>query len=376
MQHLLIEPTAPGPFRWPDVPRGKVSHWLRGRFGGGGHGEPKPPTATDQRPPAQRRAADPAPPSPASPPKEVDPSLPCIFDEFELSEEQLGAGASSVVVRARAKGGSGQQLYAVKIITLDGHYSEADAAEEFALQQRLKHPRLATALGAYRGDPGKYYLLFELLEGGSLKELPQLAAEADVARIMAGVFGALSTLHREKLIHCDVKLENLILQTPGDFSSVRLTDFGLCHDMRKGFWGTTASGTPSYFAPELVRVFRRERGAVFGQHVDVWAAGVVLHQLLSGEMPFDGMNFKSLFQQIDDQPVAMSGPAWAGVSEEAKDLVRRCLTRDFHARLSARDAARHPWLRPYLDKRPSSMDTVRKILGRISPKLGSSPTRQ
>eukprot|EP00873_Tetraselmis_striata_P018246 jgi/Tetstr1/438510/TSEL_027065.t1 len=342
MQYLLVEPTAPGPFSWPDISRGKVSQWLRGRFGGGGGlGEPKPPTATDQLAPAQCHAVDPAPPSPASAPKEVDPSLPCIFDEFELSEEQLGAGASSVVVRARAKGGSGQQQYAPTVVNL-----------------------------------AKYYLLFELLEGGSLKDLPPLAAEADVARIMAGVFGALSILHREKLIHCDVKLENLILQTPGDFSSVRLTDFGLCHDMRKGFWGTTASGTPSYFAPELARVFRRERGAVFGQHVDVWAAGVVLHQLLSGEMPFDGLHFKTLFQQIDEQPVEMSSPAWAGVSEEAKDLVRRCLTRDFHARLSARDAARHPWLRPYLDKRPSSMDTVRKFLGRISPMLGSSPTRQ
>eukprot|EP00873_Tetraselmis_striata_P012617 jgi/Tetstr1/432881/TSEL_022230.t1 len=375
-----------GPFHWPDVRQGRVSKWLRSRFGSVGsdlaaladHKSRAPAAAVPPQAgePLETNTSPSAPSSTVT--KQVDPNLRYIFDDFELGE-QLGKGASSVVFRAHAKGGisSSEHQYAVKVITLDENFSEADAADEYSLQQRLSDPRVATALGAYRGDPGKYYLLFELMEGGSLKELVPAGVlpEEDVQRIMARIFGALASLHKEKVIHCDVKMENLMLHAAGDVSSVRLIDFGLCHDMKKRSWASKASGTPPYFAPELARVFRGECDAVFGQHVDVWAAGVVMYELLSGEKPFNGQDFETLFRQIDEQPVLMVGAAWAGVSAEAKSLVRRCLARDFHFRISAREATRHPWLLPYHEKRPSissssPMDIVKKIMGRRSTQPG------
>lgn len=281
--------------------------------------------------------------------------LPCIYDDYEVLEV-LGKGASSTVHRVRSK--ATEQEYAAKNIRVDTPARLASAREEFSMQRRLSasahHGTLTTALSAYHGGPGSYYLIFDLMEGGTLADIlkPGGLSESDVRMVMANLLKALATLHHHRIIHCDLKLENLMLQSSGDFTTVRLTDFGLCHDMSKQPWATQAAGTLPYFAPELVRVFNRVPDSVYGQQVDLWAAGVVMYELISGVKPFDAQSMKPLLRQISEQPVEMSGPAWDSVSEAAKDFLRKCLTRDFHKRISAKEALRHPWIRDHLKASP------------------------
>jgi serine/threonine protein kinase len=97
-------------------------------------------------------------------------------------------------------------------------------------------------------------------------------------------------------------------------------------------------GTPYYVAPEVVA------GREYGEKVDVWSAGVVLYMMLSGTVPFYGATAAEIFEAVLRGALRFPPRAFASVSPEAKDLLRRMLCRDASRRLSAEQVLRHPWI--------------------------------
>ncbi|KAE8791569.1 phosphoenolpyruvate carboxylase kinase 2 [Hordeum vulgare] len=96
--------------------------------------------------------------------------------------------------------------------------------------------------------------------------------------------------------------------------------------------------TPYYVAPEVVA------GREYGEKVDVWSAGVVLYMMLSGAVPFYGATTPEIFEVVLRGNLRFPSRAFAGVSSEAKDLMRRMLCKDVSRRLSAEQVLRHPWI--------------------------------
>lgn len=97
-------------------------------------------------------------------------------------------------------------------------------------------------------------------------------------------------------------------------------------------------GTPYYVAPEVVA------GREYTEKVDVWSAGVVLYMMLSGTVPFSGATAGEIFQAVLRGNLRFPPRAFAAVSPEAKDLLRRMLCRDVWRRLSAEQVLSHPWI--------------------------------
>ncbi|KAM0885865.1 hypothetical protein ACQ4PT_030039 [Festuca glaucescens] len=97
-------------------------------------------------------------------------------------------------------------------------------------------------------------------------------------------------------------------------------------------------GTPYYVAPEVVA------GREYGEKVDVWSAGVVLYLMLSGTVPFYGATPPEIFETVLRGTLRFPPRAFASVSPEAKDLLRRMLCRDVSRRFSAEQVLRHPWI--------------------------------
>lgn len=97
-------------------------------------------------------------------------------------------------------------------------------------------------------------------------------------------------------------------------------------------------GTPYYVAPEILQ-------GECTQKCDMWSAGVILFMLITGKPPYDGIDDKDIVMNIKDDKLTMEVHDVPDVSSECRDLVHKLLERNFHLRLSAKEALEHPWIK-------------------------------
>lgn len=183
---------------------------------------------------------------------------------------------------------------------------------------RLSHPSLVNVFD--QGDDGtSVFLAMELVDGGTLRELlrergpmPPHAATA----VMEPVLTALGLAHSAGLIHRDVKPENILIS---DDHQVKLADFGLVRATAESSLTTTSvmMGTVAYLSPEQVR-----GGSVDGRS-DVYSAGIVLYELLTGTTPFHGDTSLATAYMRLDPPVPPASEAIDGVPAEFDQLISR-----------------------------------------------------
>ena len=196
------------------------------------------------------------------------------------------------------------------------------------------------ALYEYYEDTKRYYVVTELCEGGELFEkIVQNAfmTENYVARIMKQVLLAITYCHEKKIVHRDLKLENILLDKTGTDADIKIIDFGTAAVFDPKQKLSIKKGTPFYIAPE---VWKKN----YGPKCDIWSAGVVLYVLLSGYPPFFGTNDKEIMRNVLKGTYSMSGDIWGIVSKDGKDLVKKMLTYDPDKRISAAEALMHPWI--------------------------------
>jgi serine/threonine-protein kinase len=151
-------------------------------------------------------------------------------------------------------------------------------------------------------DGDRHYIVMEYVEGETLKELIRRQGALPVARalaIMSGVLAALALAHAHRLIHRDITAQNILLTSEGD---VKVTDFGIARELSGTAMPTLTLagmvlGTVHYFAPE------QAQGRPAVPQSDVYAAGIVLYEMLTGTLPFDAENPLAVaMQQISQAP--------------------------------------------------------------------------
>ncbi len=158
---------------------------------------------------------------------------------------------------------------------------------------RLRHPSIVAVFDVGSQD-GIVYYVAELLEGPNLKDWASKKTPSwqDVVHVVARVAEALHHAHEQDIVHLDVKPQNIIMTPRGPV----LVDFGLAEnvaDLGASEHGRHA-GTPAYMAPEQID---RQLRAV-GTRTDIYALGVVLYELLTGQLPFRARDRRVLLSQI------------------------------------------------------------------------------
>src|SRR5918912_1364210 len=209
-----------------------------------------------------------------------------VAGRYEL-EELLGTGGMSSVFKARDT--LLERHVALKILHL--HFTEDEQyVERFRREARavasLSHPNIVTILD--RGEDEGHTLAEVLHEEGRLPVRRALEIAIQVAR-------GLGFAHEQGLIHRDVKPQNVILNGDG---RAKVTDFGIARSL--DVQGVTQSGavlgTSNYIAPE------QASGRPVDQTTDVYSLGVVLYELLTGEVPFPGESFVAVAMQHVSEP--------------------------------------------------------------------------
>src|SRR5690348_11959065 len=220
-----------------------------------------------------------------------------------------------------------ERRVAIKI--LHEHYAQdPEYLERFRREARavarLSHPNIVTVID--RGDDdGRQYIVFEHVEGENLKELVLRTGRLPVRRALElalGVADGLAFAHERGLVHRDVKPQNVLLSSEGE---VKVTDFGIARSIHVDHGVTqtgTVLGTGEYLAPE------QASGKPVSPATDVYSLGVVLWELLTGEVPFTGENFVAVALKHVNEPPPSLLAVRPDVSPRLAATVERALAKD------------------------------------------------
>ena len=199
-------------------------------------------------------------------------------------DEKIGSGGMSTVYRAFDE--TLERWVAVKLmhrdLSTDAHQLERFRREARAVA-RLSHPHVVTVIDAGEDD-GHPYIVFEYIEGETLKDRIRRVGPLPVDEAVAyaiEIGRALMAAHAERLVHRDVKPQNVLINYDG---RAKVTDFGIARSLEAH--GLTATGrvlgTTDYVSPE------QALGEPVTEQSDIYSLGVCLYEMLAGEVPFGG----------------------------------------------------------------------------------------
>jgi eukaryotic-like serine/threonine-protein kinase len=244
----------------------------------------------------------------------------------------LGKGGMGMVFEARDR--VLDETVALKVLRTDVVSTPELARrfrQEIKLARRVRHKNVC-GIHEYGEDGSLRFIAMDLVEGTDLRRevqrrgpLPTREA-CDVAlRIAEG----LAAIHDEGIVHRDMKTANIMIDRNG---SVRLMDFGIAKATQDAGTGLTATGvivgTPEYMSPE------QARGAAIDPRSDIYALGIILYEILTGDVPFRGDTpISTILKQIQEQP-PLHGAAAARIPHELRPILARALEKDPEARFA------------------------------------------
>lgn len=228
-----------------------------------------------------------------------------VAGRYEVRDE-LGHGAQGRVLEAldRKLG----RLVALKILPA-AEREDAEALQRFHAEARaaarLRHPAIVTVYDTGEGD-GFAWMAMELVIGQTLRDALRAAGTPplpEALRIIRELLDALDAAHARGVVHRDVKPSNILLAVDAEdgLGAVRLADFGIASMAGIGVGRAgDVVGTPAVMAPEQIR------GEAIDHRVDLWSAGIVFYELVTGTMPFVGSLPKIYDTILHREPLAPS----------------------------------------------------------------------
>ncbi|GMP36337.1 hypothetical protein CsSME_00008495 [Camellia sinensis var. sinensis] len=204
---------------------------------------------------------------------------------------------------------------------------------EIRTMKLLRHPNIVR-IHEVIGTKTKIYIVMEYVSGGRLSDKLSYINrlnEREARKHFQQLIDAVDYCHWRGVYHRDLKPENLLLNSKGN---LKVSDFGLSALRKPGDLLSTACGSPSYVAPELLMNKGYE-----GAAADVWSCGVILFELLAGYLPFDDRNLMNLYKKI--LRAQYTFPEW--FTESQKKLISKILDPNPRTRITIPEIIEDQW---------------------------------
>ncbi|TRM62174.1 kinase-like domain-containing protein [Schizophyllum amplum] len=263
--------------------------------------------------------------------------------------ECVGKGASGRVKIAKHRVTG--QLAAVKILPLAPLVNSrrnlpADTAKaekmrlgidrEITMMKLMNHPNIMRIYDVHEGET-QLYMVLEYVEGGELFDFlvnrGKLSSPEALVFFKQIIYG-LNYAHTFSIIHRDLKPENILIASLSP-PLVKIADWGMAAFAPPTLQLETSCGSPHYASPEIVN-----GEAYTGNSTDIWSCGVILFALLTGRLPFDDKDVRTLLAKVRSGRYDM--PSF--IDPLAKDLLSRMLVIDVSKRITMQEVLAHPWL--------------------------------
>ena len=285
-------------------------------------------------------------PLPESVTKGLEPE-PKITD-FQILKE-LGAGSFGHVYLVKHKVTKAE--YAIKAIDKRNKTNQEEKPyfrREIEVMYKIHHPNVVKLYGHFEDNNYCYFIMEYISKGNVYGLIPSDKKKRInpkvVATLMKDVISAVYYLHNMHpiIIHRDIKPENVLL---ADSLVAKLTDFGWSNYMQEDEKRTTVCGTPIYLAPEIIK----EQG--HDEKVDIWCIGVLLFELITGNVPFQGNDIDTLKENILHLKIT-----WPkDINIDAKNLIKKILKSDPASRISLEEMLQHPFFTKYFPNAVKSL---------------------
>lgn len=252
-----------------------------------------------------------------------------IGAKYQLSRK-LGEGAMGEVWAAINEL-TGRE-FAIKFISPD--VAENDEYAERMLREaraagRIQHRNVVEVYDVGSTNDGYPFLVMQLLVGESLDDRFTRAGPFTVpvaASMLCDTARGLAAAHAQGVVHRDLKPANIFLHTDGEYGLVvKVVDFGVSKvaSEQSATMTGTAVGSPAYMSPEQARGEK-----TLDHRSDIWALGVILFQLITGQLPFQGESAFDVVAEILKGPIPRLSSLMPEVDPRLDELVARCLSRD------------------------------------------------
>lgn len=266
---------------------------------------------------------------------------------FELIEV-VGNGTYGQVYKGRhTKTG---QLAAIKVMNVTEDEEEEIKLEINVLKKYSHHRNIATYYGAFikKSPPGKddqLWLVMEFCGAGSITDLVKATKgnclkEEWIAYVCREILRGLAHLHASKVIHRDIKGQNVLLT---DNAEVKLVDFGVSAQLDKTIGRrNTFIGTPYWMAPEVIACDENP-DATYDNRSDLWSLGITAIEMAEGKPPLCDMHpMRALFLIPRNQPPRLKSKKW---SKRFQNFIEVCLMKDYSQRPNTEQLLKHPFIR-------------------------------
>ncbi|CEP60686.1 putative serine/threonine protein kinase KIC1 LALA0_S01e16644g [Lachancea lanzarotensis] len=261
------------------------------------------------------------------------PSVTQLFKRTEV----IGRGKFGIVYKGYHI--KTRQVCAMKVLNLDSADDEVeDVQKEIQFLSSLKNvPNITHYYGSYLNDT-KLWVIMEFCAGGSLRTLlrPGKIGEQYIGVIMREILTALVHIHRDGVIHRDIKAANVLITNDGH---VKLCDFGVAAQLSQTkIRRQTMAGTPYWMAPEVIM-----EGVYYDTKVDIWSLGITIYEIATGNPPYCDVEALRAMQLITkSKPPRLEGRQH---STALKEIIALCLDEDPKERSSAEELLKTKFIR-------------------------------